>query len=173
MSNKQYYKEFNGDSYCILWEASCHFCGAYIHESHPHYEKNGTVFCPDCAFKHGYITANEYIVSACYANYLTQRAEVRNGEIYLAEKNEKFPWEKDGQDWRSVPEYAEWRRSVFERDDYTCQRCGKRGGKLNAHHLKPFAKYIDHRFEINNGVTLCEKCHRTVHKDKENEWIHS
>jgi len=37
----------------------------------------------------------------------------------------------------STTEYIDWRKSVFERDDYTCCECGKQGGTLNAHHIKP------------------------------------
>lgn len=55
--------------------------------------------------------------------------------------------------------YKEWKRKIFERDDYTCQCCGKRGGNLNAHHLYNFSEYKDLRYDINNGITLCEKCH--------------
>ena len=42
---------------------------------------------------------------------------------------------------RNSPRYREWRTAVFVRDGYTCQHCGQRGGKLNAHHIKPFARY--------------------------------
>ena len=60
---------------------------------------------------------------------------------------------------RSTYEYDHWRRLVFERDKYTCQKCNKSGVYLHAHHLKSFAEYPELRFDINNGETLCKDCH--------------
>ena len=57
-----------------------------------------------------------------------------------------------------------WRTSVYERDGYTCQECGKKGnetgGYLNAHHIKKYSEHSDLMLDINNGITLCQKCHR-------------
>lgn len=61
---------------------------------------------------------------------------------------------------RASKEYVEWRKSVYERDDYTCQDCGVRGGKLHPHHIKGFALHPELRFEVDNGLTLCEDCHQ-------------
>lgn len=62
--------------------------------------------------------------------------------------------------FRRSHEYMMWRRHVFERDDYTCQGCRKRGVKLQADHELPFALYPDLRLEILNGRTLCLPCHK-------------
>ena len=60
---------------------------------------------------------------------------------------------------RLTTEYKTWRNKIFKRDDYTCQRCGKRGGRLEAHHIKSWRNYLKFRFKVNNGQTLCYKCH--------------
>ena len=56
-------------------------------------------------------------------------------------------------------QYKTWRTEVFQRDDYTCKGCGQKGGYLTAHHIKSFARYPDLRYDIDNGITLCEPCH--------------
>ena len=67
-------------------------------------------------------------------------------------------------DYRNTKEYNDWRKSVFERDNYTCQECKKKGVNLNAHHIYSFKKYPAKRYDLNNGKTLCVSCHRLVHK---------
>lgn len=56
-------------------------------------------------------------------------------------------------------EYQIWREQVFKRDNYTCQFCGKRGGKIQADHIKPFALFPELRLDLENGRTLCVPCH--------------
>ena len=62
-----------------------------------------------------------------------------------------------------------WRRRVFEHDHFTCRRCEKIGGYLNAHHILPFKKFVEFRTDLFNGITLCRPCHKLVHADMRHE----
>lgn len=62
---------------------------------------------------------------------------------------------------RTSPEAKAWTKAIFKRDDYTCWDCGKKGGQLNAHHLKSWANYPELRYVLTNGITVCkDPCHK-------------
>jgi len=58
------------------------------------------------------------------------------------------------------PRYKEWRGRVFTRDDWKCvidnQSCK---GQIQAHHILPWRDFPELRYEINNGITLCQAHH--------------
>lgn len=68
---------------------------------------------------------------------------------------------------RKYPAYKEWRLSVFERDNYTCQCCGDdTGGNLVAHHILNYSEHPKLRVDVDNGITLCDiKCHKAFHDE--------
>lgn len=71
---------------------------------------------------------------------------------------------------RSTNEYITWRKSVFSKDSYTCQCCGDKNGnghtvKLCAHHIKNWKDYPEYRYDVDNGITLCEHCHNLFHSE--------
>ncbi len=73
---------------------------------------------------------------------------------------------------RASKVWRDWREAVFERDSWTCRNCGVRSSKghkvtLHPHHIKPFAEYPELRFDVENGLTLCTKCH-----DLHTAWQH-
>ena len=82
-------------------------------------------------------------------------------------RGSKHQWWKGGVSsinelMRKSPEYKLWRKAVFARDNYTCIWCGRKDKTIKADHIKPFAFYPELRFAIDNGRTLCDKCHRTT-----------
>ena len=65
---------------------------------------------------------------------------------------------------RRYPGYQSFRKAVYERDNYTCVHCGDdTGGNLVVHHLNGFHWDEDSRTEVDNGVTLCNECHKEFH----------
>lgn len=68
---------------------------------------------------------------------------------------------KSDKEQRLTGGYLRWRKAVIERDK-CCVKCGSKE-KLVAHHIKPFAQYPELRLDVDNGVTLCELCHRRLH----------
>ena len=98
-----------------------------------------------------------------------QRLNISNGTKAHAARGADNPRWKGGispanQKDRYSFEMKEWRRKVFERDYYICQKCGYHKGKiLIAHHIKPFSKYPELRYDVNNGITYCKPCHNKIH----------
>jgi 5-methylcytosine-specific restriction endonuclease McrA len=69
---------------------------------------------------------------------------------------------------RGSIEYKLWREAVFTRDNWTCVSCEARSSVgikvyLNADHIKSFSEFPELRFDVDNGRTLCKKCHDLRH----------
>lgn len=60
---------------------------------------------------------------------------------------------------RRSPEFYQWRKAVLERDNHTCQDCGSTE-QVNVHHIKAIIENPELVFEISNGLTICEDCHK-------------
>ena len=59
---------------------------------------------------------------------------------------------------------TKWAKQVYKKDKHTCLKCGYKAGgdlKLEAHHVYPKAIYPRKAYDVRNGATLCEVCHRT------------
>lgn len=94
-------------------------------------------------------------------------------------KGERSPFWKDGRApltyrIRNSFKYRQWRSDVYTRDDFTCQKCGRRGCYLEAHHaplafadvlelndVRTYEQAMDcaELWNINNGTAYCRKCH--------------
>jgi 5-methylcytosine-specific restriction endonuclease McrA len=60
-----------------------------------------------------------------------------------------------------------WAKAVKLRDSYMCRECGNTGKKryMHAHHIKSYKEYPKLRYTIENGITLCLKCHVEKHPE--------
>ena len=86
--------------------------------------------------------------------------EKRSGENHPFWNSELTDEERELK--RNYPEYNEWREKVYKRDNYACVCCGTKG-IINAHHLNGYNWDREHRIDVNNGITLCEVCHKEFH----------
>jgi len=78
---------------------------------------------------------------------------------------------------RMSARFAEWRKKVFERDNWTCVSCHIRGGILHPDHITHLADILKEGkissleeayncseiWSIENGRTLCQNCHGNRH----------
>jgi len=106
------------------------------------------IFCVNCG-KYFYITKGnlkkrKYCSKNCHYEYIHNHIN-RN------------------QDWRDYPEYDIWRKLVYKRDNWKCKICNSKIN-INAHHIFEGNNFPNLRFEVYNGITLCEKHHVQIHK---------
>lgn len=117
--------------------------------------------CPECKGKKSHLA--NYCKKCSYKYFPVWNKNKKSPEISSRQLGSKNHSWKGGitslrQKSYNSPQYKTWRDEVFKRDDHTCLWCGKRGGKLVADHIDPWAKNENKRFDIDNGRTLCEKC---------------
>lgn len=82
---------------------------------------------------------------------------------------------------RNSREDYEWKLGVLQRDNYICFKCKEKcNSNAVAHHIDGYNWCKDRRYDITNGVCLCDKCHDEFHaiygygnntKEQFEEWI--
>ena len=68
------------------------------------------------------------------------------------------------EDVRNTYAHRKWSKLVKEMHNYTCKCCGT-NEDLESHHVLSFKHYPVLRIDLNNGVCLCRKCHRSYHSE--------
>ncbi|HXG69940.1 MAG TPA: HNH endonuclease [Gemmatimonadaceae bacterium] len=111
------------------------------------------IYCTDCGVERiAHMASDRSLAKRCARCAFKMRTAAGNpnwkGGITSA--NRRF---------RASEAYQDWRRAVFERDNYQCVTCGQVGGVLHADHILPFSTHIDLRLALKNGRTLCFSCH--------------
>jgi len=124
--------------------------------------KNGkTKLTHICDKGHNFSTTPEAILyqnSKCPVCAVERRSR-ENSHLW----NPGLTDEERNSDRRLILGYKRWAREVKVRDNFTCQACGIRGVKLASHHIEAWNHARELRFDVNNGITLCEECHNDFH----------
>jgi len=125
-------------------------------EKNPHW-KGGKHHCVDCNKEVGYR----------YSKYET-RCDSCSSKWYRGERHHSYvpPEQRVGgeaEQARNSIEYDEWRWAVYKRDKNLCKVCGIRKDPMVAHHLDGFNMFPEKRFDVDNGVTLCDRHHIAFH----------
>src|SRR3990167_202877 len=69
--------------------------------------------------------------------------------------------------YRNSPAHKEWSRNVKNRDGWKCRIADNNcNGKLVAHHILSWSKFPELRYQVNNGITLCQ-AHHPLKRDEE------
>lgn len=101
----------------------------------------------------------------------TAETKIKIGDSHREEKSVNWNSDREAlrRNKRNDGGYLEWVRKVKKRDNNSCQmRDENCFGYLFVHHIKRWAEYLELRYNINNGITLCRAHHpRTKAKEKE------
>ena len=96
--------------------------------------------------------------------HFSEKHKKKISESHRGEKNPNWKGgihrDKHNAEWQ----YIFWRKAIFQSDDFVCQICKQKGGQLEAHHLNNWSDFPELRFAIDNGITLCKRCHNEFHK---------
>lgn len=165
--NRQCYLQYHKkeDIKCI-----CEICGKEF-EGKKH---NANRFCSrKCYDIFHNIKNKERICPVCKKSFIAKQSEDKYCSVECYNKDRHMPKKEDHWNWkggisllndhRDSAEYKKWRMEVYTRDNFKCRKCGSKI-KLNAHHIKPWKDYPEERYNIDNGITLCEKCHILYHQ---------
>jgi 5-methylcytosine-specific restriction enzyme A len=106
--------------------------------------------------RNGYCDQHQYIV---------EEQKARRNQFYNQQRDDvKYQQFYKSAGWKKIREQA------LVRDKYLCQMCLKEKKIVPAetvHHIKFVKTHWHLRLTLNNLVSLCNGCHNTIHKGKE------
>jgi len=131
----------------------------------------------DVLLKNNIITKNYFIESATHrlSFFFPKKKYIDYDVLPINQPTEMFSLYKTKmyrivdttKTWRDIRKlviYKEWRKKVLERENYTCQNCGKKDKHLHAHHKIQLKYNQDLAFDVDNGIALCNSCHTKIHQ---------
>lgn len=141
------------------------FCGFKCMNENKTEESNVTFKCEVCGKETTYKKSH---YDFCKHHYCSKKcSNIGHGKIYSGKNHPNYKeWltDEDREDRRNIKGYKEWIYKVKEKYNFQCQCCGdNKGHNLVSHHLNSYDWDKEHRTDINNGVCLCDKCHKKFH----------
>lgn len=101
----------------------------------------------------------------CLRKESSQRRKGNLSSRWNPKKSSQDRLDSDNNRKTTSPEYKTWRKSIYEQNNYTCQKCfHNMSGQLEAHHIESWASNEKLRYCLDNGITLCRQCHVNFHK---------
>lgn len=124
-------------------------------------EGNGTFCSMECKSDYKSVDKNCEI---CGEGMHVKKSCVENGGGKYCSKTCYYKSEiSDTAGVRKTSEYKQWRNDVKSRDG-CCVDCGNKEG-LHAHHIVPISEDKSMATDLDNGETLCVKCHADEHPE--------
>lgn len=127
-------------------QVQCDNCGKIYELKYNRYLKqselhNGELYCCDCA--------NSVLFSG------------KNNNLYNHNKSDEERY-IDNELLRHIDGYSDFIKKVLNKFNYSCYICGSKDN-LVVHHLDGYDWCKEKRTDVNNGVCLCNKCHKSFH----------
>ena len=133
---------------------ACGSCGkeVYRYPKVTRNNKTGQYFCSRTCFNFGFVFSEE--LRAKIANSLIGRY------VGPLSPNWRGGISKGHREGYVSHRYSAWVLAVFRKDRFTCVFCGAYGSKIVADHIFPWCLFPELRYDITNGRTLCDSCHK-------------
>lgn len=116
-------------------------------------------YCGKEIKKHRYLKSKRYFCSRkCQGQFYSELLPKEETSNWQGGINDKRDTE------RKTREIKKWKKGILRKQNWTCQKCNKRGGSLEVHHIENFSKNENKRALLENGIVFCKKCHTKFHK---------
>ncbi|MFP4117234.1 MAG: HNH endonuclease [Salinivenus sp.] len=131
------------------------------------------VECEWCGSVDEYVPARaevrRFCSDECYKDWLSEH---RQGDAWVGEDNPSWAGGQERNRFYG-PNWEHQRQRALERDDHECMLC-RSTQHLVVHHKKPMRnfdrdkpRWWERANQLDNLITLCRSCHRTVHANPE------
>ena len=145
-------------------EIVCAFCGKKIAKLQWHIDKSNNNYCSSRCNNKSKVTGRYKFCEICGKEFWAfVSAEKRGAAAHCSQECANIATRSESYDPYSRKNNKRWASEVKKRDGYVCQLCFS-SEALHAHHVLSWKDYPKLRFDVNNGVTLCEGCHIDWHK---------